>query len=610
MKVNTLPELAALTLDTDTSASFGETLTWAAELIRRQTGAVAAMLFYGEGDKFSAAGSGDDPSSYPLDGLKYLQQRLVQLRVPLAFNLVDSEVRYLTRAANKQPRDYVAWLIPMKSSWTEILVLRGAWPSGAMHSLLDNVESSVPALSSILGHFLGNGRFERFEEQLTAMQVCVDALRNSVSVIGTANAAYSSIRGLPDEQVSLLQELTNTANTSLTEARAARDLFESHLRLQEYASRLERAVHLERLNATTDPLTGLLNGRGAHETLHDSIAAAATDGKDVSILLGDIDGFKLFNDTYGHTIGDRVLRITADIFKRLCSQAGTPARYGGDEFLVILPGVDKAAAMALANQVADHLGQAEFRSPAGESIPISMSIGVATYPEDSGSISSLIAVADSAMYAAKKQLQTDRATIVRSVPDTHFGVLEGLVMAIHAKDRYTKGHCDIVAEYAVKVADRLGLPAESKRALSIAGLLHDVGKLVIPDEILKKPGSLTKEEYEVMKQHVRVGEALIREVPQLQEVLQAVACHHERFDGKGYPRGLKREEIPLIGRIIGVADAYSAMCLDRPYRKAMSPDQILSELIHGSGTQFDPDVVDVLTELMLEENVRIDSHVA
>jgi HD-GYP domain-containing protein (c-di-GMP phosphodiesterase class II) len=140
-------------------------------------------------------------------------------------------------------------------------------------------------------------------------------------------------------------------------------------------------------------------------------------------------------------------------------------------------------------------------------------------------------------------------------------------------------------------------------------LLHDIGKLVIPDEILKKPGALTPEEYEIMKQHVRVGEALIREVPQLHEVIQAVASHHERFDGSGYPRGLKRDEIPLVGRVIGVADAYSAMCLDRPYRKAMSTDEILDVMIRCSGSQFDPDIVTVFTELMLEENVR-SPHVA
>jgi diguanylate cyclase (GGDEF)-like protein/putative nucleotidyltransferase with HDIG domain len=529
--------------------------------------------------------------------------------VPLSFNLAEGEVRHLTRAANKQPRDYIAWLIPVTGSWTELLVLHGSWPNSAIQSLLDTVDSVMPALSIILERFLGLSRRERLEAQLAAIEGCVDALSQSASVIGTANA-MSNLRSLPADQVGLLHDLAQTASTSLAEAKAGRDLLESHLSLQEYVRRLEHAVQMERRNATTDPVTGLLNGRGALEMLQSSFEKSAVEGSDVSILLGDIDGFKLFNDTYGHVTGDQVLRLVADIFRKSCEHTGTISRYGGDEFLVILPGIDKESATELAGELGNHFGRAEFRSASGALIPISISIGVATHPEDSNSISSLIAIADSAMYAAKKELKQGNVSIVSSIPDTHFGVLEGLVMAVHAKDRYTKDHCDIVAEYAVKIAERLGLPEESKRALSIAGLLHDIGKLVIPDEILKKPSRLTAEEYEIIKQHVRIGEALIREVPQLKEVIQAVSCHHERFDGKGYPRGLKGEDIPLLGRIIGVADAYSAMRLDRPYRKAMSADRVLQVLLDGAGTQFDPGIVSTFAELMLEENVQTESVVA
>jgi putative nucleotidyltransferase with HDIG domain len=208
------------------------------------------------------------------------------------------------------------------------------------------------------------------------------------------------------------------------------------------------------------------------------------------------------------------------------------------------------------------------------------------------------------MYSAKRRVEGGKATAVTTRADTTFGVLESLVLAVDAKDRYTKDHCDIVAEYAVKLAERMNLSNESRRALRIAGLLHDIGKLALPDEILKKPGPLTSAEHEIMQRHVRIGEVLIREVPQLRDVIQAVSCHHERYDGTGYPRGLKGESIPLLGRIIAIADAYSAMCLDRPYRKAMPHDRILKELVARAGSQFDPEIAHVLVELLLEEQLQ------
>jgi putative nucleotidyltransferase with HDIG domain len=257
----------------------------------------------------------------------------------------------------------------------------------------------------------------------------------------------------------------------------------------------------------------------------------------------------------------------------------------------------------VANAITDRLARTEFRTDQGGVLPIAASLGVATFPDDTRSPADLVSHADAAMYAAKKSTRPSGSAIVSITDHTTFGVLDSLVQAIDAKDRYTRAHCDIVADYAVKLAARMGLPNESQRALRVAGLLHDVGKLVVPDEILKKPAPLTPEEYEILKRHVTVGEVLIREVPQLTEVIQAVACHHERFDGTGYPRGMRGEAIPLIGRVIAVADSYSAMRLDRPYRKGMGQDRVLSELVAGAATQFDPDIAKVFVDLLLEEDV-------
>lgn len=603
MSNKALSELAKLSLGATRVAPVADTLVQAMELVRRQTGAVSALVFYGHEGGFVGCGAGDDPARYPEAALRYLQQRLIQLRLPLAFNLHGGEVSHITRAANKQRRDYIAWLIPAADSWTELLVLRGSWPAGAVSPLLEFIGSAIPALTIFLERFAGVGRTHQFQRQLDTINASVEALSRSADLIGSVAVVYPSIRAWPPDQIEVLQTLAQNSSAALDELRANRDLIESHLHLQEYTSRLERAVQTERQIASMDGLTNLMNHRGALQVLQTAIESASAEGTPLSLLLGDIDGFKLFNDTYGHVKGDEVLKLVAGVCQRASEPAGTACRYGGDEFLIILPATDKEAATGLARRIGEQLGKAEFRTEAQQLVPVRMSFGVATYPLDTASPSNLLAMADSAMYDAKKRVDRSVEVTVSTQADTTFGVLESLVVAVDAKDRYTKDHCDIVAEYAVKLADRMNLSEESRRALRIAGLLHDIGKLAIPDEILKKPASLTQQEYSVMQSHVRIGEVLIREVPQLKDVIQAVSCHHERYDGTGYPRRLKGDGIPLLGRIIAIADAYSAMCLDRPYRKALPPPRVLSELAAGAGIQFDPEITQIFLELLLEEHL-------
>ncbi len=177
-------------------------------------------------------------------------------------------------------------------------------------------------------------------------------------------------------------------------------------------------------------------------------------------------------------------------------------------------------------------------------------------------------------------------------------MLQGLVRAVDVKDHYTQEHSEVVTDAALLLGQQLNLSEETLRALRIAGLLHDVGKIGIPDHILKKPGKLTNEEYEIMKQHVVLSEMIIKGVPHLNDVLDAVAHHHERFDGRGYPHGKQAEAIPLLGRIMAIADAYSAMCMDRPYRKGLSWEQARTELERGAGSQFDPHLVPLFIQAM------------
>ena len=349
--------------------------------------------------------------------------------------------------------------------------------------------------------------------------------------------------------------------------------------------------------ASTDPITQLLNHRYGSMALADAFGRARAENSPLSVLIADIDDFKLFNDVYGHTLGDDVLRSVASVLERSCNGGAIPCRYGGDEFLVIMPDRDRPAALRLAERVRKAAGEIDLRPSDGASVPLGLSVGVASFPEDGGTADHLLVLADAEMYEAKRlgsvNAENPGALLDRERPGGSFRVLDSLVQAIQHRDHYTREHSEVVAEYATRLAVASHCSEQVAHSLRVAGLLHDVGKIIVPDEILKKPGALSAAEYEIMKRHVLVGEMLLREGHYSETVVQAVGHHHERFDGRGYPRAVGGLDIPLAGRIISIADGYSAMCLDRPYRKGLAPEEVASRLRQGAGTQFDPDLTDL-----------------
>jgi HD-GYP domain-containing protein (c-di-GMP phosphodiesterase class II) len=230
-----------------------------------------------------------------------------------------------------------------------------------------------------------------------------------------------------------------------------------------------------------------------------------------------------------------------------------------------------------------------------------MSFGVAIYPYDGTKIQQIVAYADARLYESKLGAlnETDAPEMETNTALTSsFGILDSLVTAVDRKDHYTRSHSEEMTEYALAIAGALGLSEDSQRTLRIAGLLHDVGKIGVPDRILRKPAKLEEEEYLTVQNHVTLAEMMIREVPNVTDVLAAVSTHHEKFDGTGYPRGLRGDDIPLLGRILAVADSYSAMTSDRPYRAAMSHESARAELLHAAGSQLDPDVVDAFLRII------------
>lgn len=363
------------------------------------------------------------------------------------------------------------------------------------------------------------------------------------------------------------------------------------------------AVHnaklLRRLRglSETDSLTGLANHRKLYAVLAHEQARARRYGSHFSLVMLDIDEFKLLNDTLGHPAGDAVLRQVGALLSEQIRAADVVGRYGGDEFLLVLPETTGTEAGLLAAKLRAALAEEPYVTGAGERIPIRASFGIAAYTEDVPDTNDLVALADASLYASKRRggdaiTGNEEERPLCNAEGGGFGLFESLVTAVDNKDRYTRRHSEEVTEYALVISRALGLSEESQRVLRVAALLHDVGKIGVPDRILRKPGRLSKREYEVVKEHPLLGETIITTLPHVEEIRAAVASHHERYDGNGYPHGLAKDAIPLLGRIMAVADTFSAMTTDCPYRKALSRAEAIAELRACSGTQFDPEIVE------------------
>ena len=340
-----------------------------------------------------------------------------------------------------------------------------------------------------------------------------------------------------------------------------------------YQRTTHKALNAMRL-ALTDPLTGLGNHRHFQERLQRELAKAEADDGIVSLCLLDVDSFKQINDRHGHQIGDRVL---TQIAARL-RQGGEAFRLGGDEFAVLLSGIDAAAANEVANAIVQRIRDADVR-PVGE---ISVSAGVAGFPQHSRERDSLIRLADRALYAAKERGKNQVAIAERNAEDlleplrvtsttfqpTRFRAVSTLARAVDARDTYTGSHSERVSALAVRIGEQLALTHDELELARLAGRLHDLGKLVVPREILCKGGPLSAAERQVIERHTEIGSRMAQSIG-LGPVASWVLYHHERWDGAGYPAGLHGEEIPLGARIIFVAGAFDSMTSDAAYRRKL-----------------------------------------
>lgn len=368
--------------------------------------------------------------------------------------------------------------------------------------------------------------------------------------------------------------------------------------------------------ARTDPLTELLNRRGFRELLDLELERARRSNGRTTVMLGDLDHFKEVNDRSGHHVGDAALRRTARILEEGTRTIDVVARVGGEEFALILPDTEEQAAMVTAERLRCRL-QEEFAS---ETVPVTICFGIAGFPAHGETAAALLRAGDDALYAAKaggrnrsvihraelRELSGRDGSVADLEGERYLGVVRDLAEALDLRFSGSARHSETVGRYAEMMAEELGLPERRVQRIRLAGVLHDIGKVAVPDAILHKPGALTDDEWTTIRRHPELG-AQILEHPGLSDVRGWVADHHERPDGGGYPRGLAGAAVSLEARILAVADAYEAMTSDRGYRASLGHAAARAELERQAGHQFDPAVVGAFLAVLRRESLRADA---
>src|SRR3989304_927516 len=405
-----------------------------------------------------------------------------------------------------------------------------------------------------------------------------------------------------------------------------------------------------RQQAKTDGLTKLLNHRSFLESYQEEVMRANRTQKPFSILMIDVDNFKSINDSCGHHHGDKILSELAQCLKDNTRGIDIVARYGGDEFICILPETAQDQGLLVANRIMKKMRE-RFKEGG-----VSISMGLATYFYHTDDSAMLLRLADQAMYLAKykggdhifafdhsdtqdlrawnkkvfetffvmktlsrfddgREVASDLTEQLKkmlsadSSPRSLYEVVTSLSSALDARDHYTNGHSERVIEYAKQIAAELGMSMQQQEELVYLCLLHDIGKIGIPDHILNKPGKLTKAAFEIMKRHAEIGEKIISPLEMLKKLKPLIRHHQEFYDGTGYPDGLRGEAIPIACRILSVVDTFDAMTTDRPYRKALPVETAVAELQRCSGSQFDPGIVEVFIRIIGKEAIALKSEI-
>ncbi len=389
-------------------------------------------------------------------------------------------------------------------------------------------------------------------------------------------------------------------------------------RLNKEVARLKEQLDLLALK---DPLTGLYNHRYLEDAIEVEFARARRHGQTLSIIMIDIDYFKSINDVYGHPFGDMILKQFSDQIKRMVRRYDITVRYGGEEFVIMCPGADCAGTKSLAKRILDAINLYNFGNNE-TAVKLKLSLAVACYPdgkltkgmdliETADKILSRIKERGGNMVYAEEDLDKRRKESLKKKDEgpevkalkgridkltkrANESLLEAIfafAKTIELKDHYTGSHVERSVHYAEEIAREMRLPKDEVENIKVASILHDLGKIGISEKILHKRAKLTQEEFDTIKRHPQIAIDIIRPIHALHDIMPLILHHHEKWNGEGYPHGLKAHEIPIGARIIAVADVYQALITDRPYRKKFPKEEAINIIKKESGSHFDPKIV-------------------
>jgi diguanylate cyclase (GGDEF)-like protein len=371
--------------------------------------------------------------------------------------------------------------------------------------------------------------------------------------------------------------------------------------------------------ASIDRMTGISNRQALLGALFTEVERSSRYGRPFSVAFVDIDHFKAINDTYGHGVGDVVLKGVAQTIKANLRSTDTIGRYGGEEFMLLLSETDVEDAASLAEKLRQLIERLVFQVEGNPRLTVTVSIGIAGGFGQLLRVDTLVRDADAAMYSAKALgrnqtyifAEPDEDARVPRAPISADGRASAIELGRFAREAATAALTSVVAPLAQyqgrpsaviativsAMAHQLALPDVEIDRLRVAALLHDLGTVAVPHEILDKPTSLTSAEWQSVVQHPRIGQVILEQATTLRDAVPIILHHHERYSGHGYPYGLRGNDIPLGARIVAIADAYDAMTQDRPYKRSMSHEQAINELRRHAGTQFDPELVALFCSL-------------
>lgn len=362
------------------------------------------------------------------------------------------------------------------------------------------------------------------------------------------------------------------------------DILGAVLVFRDVTEEREKEAQIEYLSYR-DSLTGLYN-RAYFEEVLKKLDSERRDNYPLTLIMGDLDGLKLINDVFGHQTGDEALVKVADVIRTCCREKDVISRWGGDEIVILLQNTTEEAGQNIGKRIKEGCSRIKVSDTS-----LSISLGCAAKVDSNEKWEDVLKRAEDNMYKSKLLgAKSYRSIVLASIKNT-----------LSEKSCETEEHGERLGRFCRGIGKSMGLTSYAIDELEVLAVLHDIGKIGIDDQILEKPGALTGDEFQVIKKHPEIGYRIAQTVPELLTIADYILAHHERWDGKGYPRGLAGDEIPLSARILAVVDAYDAITQDRPYRKALSKKKAISELQRNAGTQFDPKIVDIFLEYLKQE---------